>query len=74
MISVALDDTTRTYHYDLDFKEIIVENSLAVVRLTWTLTTTPGKAMSVEPGLDVFRKEADGQWRIIRYMAYEAPQ
>jgi steroid delta-isomerase len=26
-----------------------------------------------EPGLDVFRRQPDGKWRIARYMAYEAP-
>ena len=47
---------------------------IAVVRLTWTSTIQPkdGRAITaVEPGLDVFRKESDGRWRIVRYMAYE---
>ena len=46
----------------------------AVVRLTWTLTIRPkdgGEVTSVEPGLDVFRRERDGRWRIVRYIAYE---
>jgi ketosteroid isomerase-like protein len=50
---------------------VIVDRDMAIVRLTWTLTVTPGDIMSIEPGLDVFRREADGRWRIIRYMAYE---
>jgi steroid delta-isomerase len=52
-------------------REIIVERDLAVVRLTWTLFITPFNVTSVEPGMDVFRREADGKWRIIRYLAYE---
>jgi ketosteroid isomerase-like protein len=24
--------------------------------------------------MDIFRKSPDGQWKIIRYLAYEAPQ
>jgi steroid delta-isomerase len=70
----SLDDTTRRYSYALAIKEILVWNDVAVVRLTWMLTITPkeGKPItSIEPGLDVFRKEADGRWRIVRYMAYE---
>ena len=70
----SLSDTTRRYSYALAIKEILVWNDVAVVRLTWTLTITPkdGKTItSIEPGLDVFRKEADGRWRIVRYMAYE---
>ncbi|MFC0218628.1 steroid delta-isomerase [Pseudochelatococcus lubricantis] len=70
IISRALDDSSRKLHYAADIKEIIVEGALAVVRLTWTLKVTPGDAISIEPGLDVFRREDDGQWRIIRYMAY----
>jgi len=70
----SLSDTTRRYSYALAIKEILVLNDAAVVRLTWTLTITPKDSKtitSIEPGLDVFRKEADGCWRIVRYMAYE---
>ena len=70
----SLGDRTRRYSYVLAIKEILVWNDVAVVRLTWTLTITPQedkKITSIEPGLDVFRKEADGRWRIVRYMAYE---
>jgi steroid delta-isomerase len=45
------------------------------VRLTWTLTVRQkdsGRAVtSLEPGLDVFRRQSDGRWRIIRYIGYE---
>ncbi|MCJ8141935.1 nuclear transport factor 2 family protein [Ancylobacter sp. A5.8] len=71
LISKALDDPARSFHYGLDIKEIIVDRDMAVVRLTWTLTVAPGDITSVEPGLDVFRREEDGRWRIIRYMAFE---
>ena len=70
----SLNDKTRRYSYALAIKEVLVWGDVAVVRLTWTLTITPkeGKTItSIEPGLDVFRKEADGHWRIVRYMAYE---
>lgn len=70
----SLSDQSRRYSYALAIKEILVWNDVAVVRLTWTLTIAPkdGKTItSIEPGLDVFRKEADGRWRIVRYMAYE---
>jgi hypothetical protein len=49
----------------------IAENDIAIVRLTWTLFVAPLNVTSVEPGMDVFRKEADGKWRIVRYVAYE---
>ena len=45
-----------------------------MVRLTWTLKVRQrdsGKlSTSVEPGLDIFRRQGDGHWRIIRYIAY----
>ena len=73
----SLADRTRQFTYALDIKEIIVSGDMAVVRLVWTLTTTlPGTSMPVvskEPGLDVFRRQPDGNWRISRYIAYEAP-
>ena len=70
IISKALDDPQRSFHYDLDIKEIIVDKTIAIVRLDWTLKISPGDTVSTETGLDVFQKESDGRWRIIRYMAF----
>jgi uncharacterized protein (TIGR02246 family) len=71
----SLADRTKQFTYALDIKEIIVSGDMAVVRLVWTLTTTlPGSStpmVSKEPGLDVFRRQPDGNWRIVRYIAYE---
>ncbi len=74
ILTRSLGDPARQYHYELDIHEIIVEGDLAVVRLTWTLFITPLNVTSVEPGIDVLRKEADGKWRIIRYLSYEEEQ
>ena len=71
LIAKALDDPARTFTYSLAIREIITEGDLAIVRLTWTLKIAPGDITSVEPGLDVFRRESDGRWRIIRYIAYD---
>src|SRR5258708_3378728 len=73
LLKRSLTDPARKFHYELDLREIIVEHYLAVVRLTWTLFITPLNVTSTEPGMDVFRRETDGRWRIIRYIAYEAP-
>jgi ketosteroid isomerase-like protein len=70
----ALADPARSFRYGLRIKEILVSGSLAVVRLTWISTvTTPGgdSTTTDEPGLDVFQRQADGAWKIIRYIAYE---
>ncbi|HET7717985.1 MAG TPA: nuclear transport factor 2 family protein [Bauldia sp.] len=71
LLTKSLTDPARQYHYDVEIHEVIVEDDLAVVRLTWTLFVTPLNVTAVEPGIDVLRKEADGAWRIIRYLSYE---
>lgn len=73
----SLRDKSKRYTYGLDIREIIVSGDLAVVRLAWTLSVAlhNGQVVtSVEPGMDVFRKAPDGQWKIVRYIAYEAPE
>jgi steroid delta-isomerase len=71
----SLADQTRKYVYDLTIKEIIVSGDLAAVRLVWTLTVKrPGQvggAATTEPGLDIFRRQPDGSWKIVRYLAYQ---
>jgi len=61
--------------YGLDIKEIAVSGDLAAVRLVWTLTIRPkgGGAAIVtrEPGLDIFRRQSDGSWKIARLLAFE---
>ena len=73
----SLADRTKKIGYSFDIKEIIVSGDLAIVRLVWTRKATlPGAANAVEskePGLDVFRRQPDGGWKIVRYIAYEAP-
>ena len=73
----SLTDKSKQFAYALEIKEILVSGDVAVVRLVWTLRTMlPGAAAAVEskePGLDVFRRQPDGSWKIVRYIAYEAP-
>jgi steroid delta-isomerase len=73
----ALGDPSKRLTYAFDIKEVIVSGDMAVVRLVWTSKLSNAGAAQVietkEPGLDVFRRQPDGTWRISRYMAYEAP-
>jgi ketosteroid isomerase-like protein len=75
LLQRSLRDPTRHYSYSPEIKEIIVSSDMAVVRLIWILTViSEGRTdamISKEPGLDVFRRQPDGHWKIIRYMAYE---
>jgi steroid delta-isomerase len=73
----SLRDSSKRYTYALDIREIIIAGDFAIVRLTWTLTVALPSGQSVttvEPGMDILRKAPDGQWKIIRYLAYEAPE
>jgi uncharacterized protein (TIGR02246 family) len=72
----TLADRSKTLTYSFDIKEIIVSADMAIVRLVWTSRVQAGSGPIVEtkePGLDVFRRQTDGTWRISRYLAYEAP-
>jgi ketosteroid isomerase-like protein len=71
ILTRSLRDRARDYHYELDLHEVLVEGDLAVARLTLTLFVTPLNVTAVEPGIYIFRREADGVWRIIRYLSYE---
>jgi ketosteroid isomerase-like protein len=75
ILNEALTADDRSFHYALTIKEILVFGEVAVARIVWTLTireTATGKeTVVIEPGLDVFRKDADGKWRIFRYIAYD---
>jgi steroid delta-isomerase len=75
LLKRSLADRDKTYTYALAIKEILVEGDLGVVRLAWTLTVRgkDGENTSVEPGIDIFRRQADGSWKISRYMGYESP-
>ncbi len=55
-----------------DIREILVSSDLAAVRLFWTLTSRKGglEDTTVEPGIDIFRRQSDGQWRIARYLLF----
>ena len=70
----ALTDPSKHYSYGLAIKDIFVFGDMAAVRLVWTLTLTGAGAppkVSHEPGIDVFRRQPDGVWRIIRFVAYD---
>lgn len=77
LLHTSLGDTGKRFTYlPPAIKEIIVSGDLAVVRLTWTMKVhsegAPGDVTSQDTGLDVFRRQPDGRWRIIRYIAFEA--
>jgi uncharacterized protein (TIGR02246 family) len=73
LLQSSLKDRTKHYTYAVDIKEIRVFGEVAVVRLVWTLTVSQSGVgtVSVEPGMDIFARQADGAWKITRFMAYQ---
>jgi steroid delta-isomerase len=65
----------REFRYDLELNEVMVSGDMAAVRLIWHLTVTnkeTGETFeSADRGIDIFRLQPDGKWRIARYIAYE---
>jgi ketosteroid isomerase-like protein len=77
LLSDSLKDPEKSYRYAADVREVLVSGRLAVVRLVWTLHVSRKDGRPVEtvkePGIDVFRLEPDGSWKIFRYLAYPMP-
>jgi steroid delta-isomerase len=72
----ALADKSKRFTYQPVIHEITVLGDTAIVRLDWALTTTlstrPEPIQSTEVGMDIFRREPDGAWRITRFLAFDA--
>jgi ketosteroid isomerase-like protein len=73
----SLSEPDKRYSYAPPaIKDIFVAGDLAVVRLTWTLKVriegAPQEVTSEEVGIDIFRKQPDGRWQIISFIAYTA--
>ncbi|MCX5580175.1 YybH family protein [Kaistia terrae] len=68
----ALAKPDQTMSYTPDIAEVLVSGDLAVVRLTWTLKVVRGGkvAFSQEKGMDLFKRDASGTWRILRFIAF----
>ncbi len=75
MLRAALRDPDFTYRYSVEVNEIVVYGETAVVRLVWALEIekagSPKKTIE-EPAVDIFHRQADGRWKISRYLAYSA--
>ena len=75
LLQTAVQDSEKTYHYSLNVNEILVYGETAVVRLVWTLEIEQDgapKETVKETAVDIFRYQADGSWKISRYLAYPA--
>jgi uncharacterized protein (TIGR02246 family) len=63
------DDPSKRFSYaEPDIREVNVDGDLATVRLIWTLTVSDAAGRPLETvredGVDVFKRQDDGSWRI----------
>jgi uncharacterized protein (TIGR02246 family) len=75
MLRAAIRDPDVTYRYSAEINEIIVYGETAIVRLVWALEIEKAgspKQTIEEPAVDIFHRQADGSWKISRYLAYPA--
>jgi steroid delta-isomerase len=74
-LRTAIRDPDTTYRYSVEINEIMVYGEAAVVRLVWALEIdkagSPTRTIE-EPAVDIFHRQADGSWKISRYLAYPA--
>ena len=65
--------TDITLHYaNPEIHEILLAGDVAIVRLTWTLTTEVNgrRDTTTEEGMDIFRRQPDRRWSIARFIAF----
>lgn len=63
------------YQYHFKIQNVYQASDLAVVRITWYLHKYQNGqevSMSQDEGLDVLKKDAQGQWKIVNYLAYRS--
>ena len=75
MLRAAVRNPYVTYRYSVEINEIAVYGETAVARLVWALEIEKAgspKQTIEEPAVDIFHRQADGSWKISRYLAYPA--
>jgi ketosteroid isomerase-like protein len=73
MLRGAVRDPYVTYRYSVEINEILVSGKTGVVRLVWKLEIEKAgspKQTIEEPAVDIFHPQAEGGWKISRYLAY----
>lgn len=71
-LAAALAKPDMRLRYSPEICDIIVSGDIAVARLFWTLTAERNgkRETSTEAGMDLFRRQPDGKWSIIRFMSF----
>lgn len=65
------------YHYTFKLYSVYLSGDIAAVRITWYLYKEKKMKKTLvtqDEGLDVLRKNKQGQWQILNYLAYPVLQ
>lgn len=66
-------EKNKRYQYKFKLHQIYRENNLAAVRITWFLHTYKNQRLlnqEQDEGIDIFKKDNQGNWQIINYLGY----
>jgi ketosteroid isomerase-like protein len=74
-LKTVIADPDKTFTYEIPkIDQIILNNDMAIVRLSWTLKVSYKDRTNVdtfkEKGLDVMKRQTDGTWKIVISFAY----
>lgn len=74
-LTAALTNKNKNFFYEMPaIQEILIHGDIVVVRLIWTLKITEKNRSNIEvikeKGLDVFKRQKNGNWRIAISYAY----
>lgn len=73
--SNTLKNSKQLFQYqEPEIEQIVIKDDIAIVRLIWTLKIRdleqPIKEIIRERGMDIFKKQKDGSWKIMISYAY----
>jgi ketosteroid isomerase-like protein len=66
-------EKNKHYQYHFKLHKVYRSGDLAAARITWYLSVHQGNKKifsSREEGLDIFKRQPNGKWQIINYIAY----
>ena len=65
-------ESDHQYQYDFKLHDVYRSHDLAAVRVTWFLRVTHNNQVSQtqDEGLDVFKRDIKGSWKIVNYLSY----
>lgn len=74
-LNAAMTDSNKIFSYETpNIEQIIVQGDLGVVRLIWNLKISHKNQLNTElikeKGLDIFKRQKDGSWKIAISYAY----